>query len=132
MSRGREPRHGAAGPTRRSLSGIARRVLVETTVGGLMGRGMLARPGARLGPRRCGRARVQVAGTRNGLASAPDADDRHGRHPPAQRKLPPPSPSHGAQGSRRAGVSEGRGVSQSGLVLSVSPVTAQPLSRRED
>ena len=83
--------------------------LVETTVGGLMGRGMLARPGARLGPRRCGRARVQVAGTRNGLASAPDADDRHGRHPPAQRKAASCRPRHrvtahrvrGARGSVR-------------------------------
>jgi hypothetical protein len=54
--------------------------------------------------------------------SAPDADDRHGRHTLAQCKLQPPSQSHCAQGSLQAGVGEGSGISQSGqvpLVVSV-------------
>ena len=102
-------------------------------------RGMLARPGARLGwslpaplrahcdadvrtfklwSRRAGpgtRGQPQmpmnamVAITRTAQAAAP-------------------SLSHGTQGSRRAGVSVGSGVSQLGLVLSISPVTALSLS----
>ena len=54
--------------------------------------------------------RPRQAGTREGSASAPDADDRHGRHPPAQRKLPPPSPSHGVQGRGARGSVRGWGL----------------------
>ena len=43
-----------------------------------------------------------------------------------------PSLSHGTQGSRRAGVSVGSGVSQLGLVLSISPVTVLSLSSQCD
>ncbi len=50
-------------------------------------------PGATAGPLRCGRARGQIAVAPGGDSrSAPDADDCHA-----------PSPSHGTQGSRRAG-----------------------------
>ncbi len=83
---------------------------------------MLARPGARLrrslpapllahgdADARVFKLRPRLAGTQEGSASAPDADDRHGRHPPAQRKLQPPSPSHGVQGRGARGSVRGVG-----------------------
>ncbi len=120
-----------------SWSGIVPRVRVETAVAGLPDRWMLAHPGARLGrslpaplrahcdadvhtfklwSRRAGtRGQPQmpmnamVAITRTAQAAAPVTESRH-------------------SGSLRTGVSVRSEVSQLGLVLLISPVTALSLS----
>ena len=135
---------GAAGPTRRNRnrSGIARSVRVETAVADRRPLDV-ARPGARLGRSLPAPLRAHC-----------DADVRtfklwSRRAGPGTRGQPQmpmnamvaitrtaqaaaPSLSHGTQGSRRAGVSVGSGVSQLGLVLSISPVTVLSLSSQCD
>jgi hypothetical protein len=106
-------------------------------------RGMLARPGARLGrslPALRAHCDADVRAFKLWSRRAGPGARGQPQMPMnvmvAQRKLPPPSLSHGTQGSRRAGVSVGSGarVSQLGLVLSISPVLSGQcdLSSRED
>ncbi len=102
---------------------------------------MLALPDARLGRSvpaplrahgdanaRAFKLRPRQAGTREGSASAPDADDRHRRRPPRTAQAAAPV----TESLLRAGVSEGSGDSQLGLALSISPVTAWSLSSQCD
>ena len=102
---------------------------------------MLARPGARLGRSlpapllahcdadvRAFKLLSRLAGTRGQPQMPMNAMVAITRTAQAAA----PSLSHGTQGSRRAGVSVGSGVSQLGLVLSISPVTALSLSSQCD
>ena len=135
---------GAAGPTRRnrSRSGIARRVRVETAVADSRPRDVgpprcptrMESPGATAGPLRCGHAHVQMWSRRAGSGTRGQPQMPMNAMVAITRtaQAAAPSLSHGTQGSRRAGVSVGSGVSQLGLVLSISPVTALSLSSQCD
>ena len=107
---------GAAGPTRRNRnrSGIARRVRVETAVADSRPRDVgpprcptrTESPGATAGPLRCGRAHVQIVVAPGGARdsrSAPDADERHGRHHPYSASCRPVTESRHAGFAARGG-----------------------------